>query len=402
MTPPTRDDRRRVRRWAAALALAALTAAAAAVPYTPDRDDAVIESLPVRPDAAQRARQAALSRDPRQLPTALAVAQQAIAQSRRDGDPRELGRAQAALAPWWAEPAPPPPVRLLRATILQSRHDFDAARSDLDALLAAADTPAPLQAQALLTRASLRQLRGRFDLARQDCETLQRPTFATLGAAVQRLAEACLLELQSLTGDARKAQRRLDALAGQGAPDAWLSLLRAELAERLGDDAQAERQFRAAIASREAYALAAYADWLLDRRRWTDALAVLDLGPEQADALLLRRAIAWHRQGDPRAAAARATLRERFAAIRARGDQPHRREEARLALAIDGDAGMALRLAREQWAEQQEPADAVLLWRAAQAAGRPQEAAVLAAWVPDPRRTDVRLAGWVGTDGRQP
>lgn len=58
------------------------------------------------------------------------------------------------------------------------------------------------------------------------------------------------------------------------------------------------------------------------------------------------------------------------------------------------DAPGALALALAQWAQQKEPADAVLLWRAARAAGRPAAAAALRDWLPDPAAADVRLAGW--------
>ena len=86
-----------------------------------------------------------------------------------------------------------------------------------------------------------------------------------------------------------------------------------------------------------------------------------------------------------------AELRERFAAVRLRGDAPHLREEARLALDIDRDAARALALARQQWALQKEPADAVLLLRSARAAGQDVQRE-LASWLPDPARADVRLA----------
>ncbi len=374
----------------AAAAALLLAAAATAAPFVPTADDSIVERLPTRADPGERARRAALARDVHQLPLALDLAQAAILRARRAGDPRELGAAQAALAPWWADAQAPAPVRLLRATIHQSRHDFAAAQVDLDRLAADTTTPLPVRAQAVLTRASLQQVRGRFDAARSDCAALLQPAFAPLGEGLRRTAQACTLELQSLTGDARGARRALDALAGPAA-DPWLALLRAELAERLGDDASAPALYAAASADGDVYALAAHADWLLDRRRDSEALAVLGRGPAQADALLLRRAIAWQRQGDARAAAAVAELRERFAAVRLRGDAPHLREEARLALDIDRDAARALALARQQWAEQKEPADAVLLLRSARAAGQDVQRE-LASWLPDPARADVRLA----------
>jgi hypothetical protein len=375
------------------LSMAGLGSAHAA-PFVPSSDSEVVERLKSRPDATLRAQRVALASAPNQLPLAIETARRSIAQARRTGDPRELGAAQAALAPWWNDRNAPPPVRLLRATILQSRHEFDGALAELDRLAADATVPPALRAQALLTRATVRQVRGRFADAADDCATLQQPPYAALGDPLRRAAMACSLELRSLQSDPRAAARGLDALAQDAGGDPWIELLRAELAERRGDDPVAQRHFAAAAATGEVYALAAQADWLLDRGRDREALAALSRAPTDADALLLRQAIAWSRLGDPRAEDARRRLRERFEAARVRGDAPHLREEARLALDIDRDARRALALALEQWAQQREPADAVLLWRAARAAGDPAAArGALRGWLPDPARADVRLAG---------
>jgi len=50
-----------------------------------------------------------------------------------------------------------------------------------------------------------------------------------------------------------------------------------------------------------------------------------------------------------------------------RGDVVHRREEARYRLALAGDPGGALALARDNWAVQREPADLRVLADAARA-----------------------------------
>ena len=108
----------------------AWAASALAAPFTPASDSEVVQPLPMRWSAAAREQRARLARNPQQLPLALATAQAAILRGRSSGDPRELGLAQAALAPWWTQPAPPPPVRLLRATVLQSQHHFAPALAD--------------------------------------------------------------------------------------------------------------------------------------------------------------------------------------------------------------------------------------------------------------------------------
>lgn len=385
------------------LACALLTAATAAVaaPYTPTSDDEVVETLRQRPldtqERALRAQRLEARRQPANLALALQVARSAIERARSGGDPRELGAAQAALAPWWQQDEPPPAVRLMRATVLQSRHEFVPALADLDRLIET-DAPVALQAQAELTRASLLQVQGRYREAAQGCERLLGPRYQALGASVQLPAQVCLAELASLRGNARQASATLDQLATQAGPRqaGWLALVRAELAERLGSDAQAlYRQALAAAGDRpDVYTLAAYADWLLDHQRAGDAARLL-AGREQADALLLRLARAWKQLGDGRAHEAARELQQRFEATRVRGDAAHLREEAYAALHLQGDALRALRQARDNWAQQKEPADALLLARAARAASQQQAGAPLREFMRISGYTDVRISRWL-------
>ena len=373
----------------------AWAASALAAPFTPASDSEVVQPLPIRWSAAAREQRARLARNPQQLPLALATAQAAILRGRSSGDPRELGLAQAALAPWWTQPAPPPPVRLLRATVLQSQHHFAPALADLRALAEDPATPLAVRAQAGLTQVAVLQATGRLAQAQQVCTGLAGRQFAALGAAVSVPAQACAAELRSLLGQPRQAAADLAALAREAPGDRWLTLLRAELAQRLGDAAAAQALFTALDdPEADVYTRAARADWLLEQGRPRDVLRVVTpAGPEDADALLLRRAIALQALGDPQAIVAARTLQARLDAARQRGENRHAREEARLALDVLGQPARALELALNNWQQQQEPADAVLLWRAAQASGRPEAAAPVRRWASDPARVDVRLAG---------
>lgn len=382
-----------------------------AAPYVPRSDDEVVQHLPTRLSAGERQQRQQLARVPQNLPLALATARAAIERARALGDPRELGVAQAALGPWWNAASPPPAALLLRATVRQSQHQFDAALRDLDALIsppaAAAAVPTEVRAQALLTRATVRQVTGQWAAAEADCSDLRNPPFDAMGAPLATAAQACLAELRSLRGQAPASARELAQLARQAPQDGWLALVQAELAERLGDHPSAALHYRDALAHRsDVYTQAAAADWLLGQRRAAEALALLnrptDSGPglkrnnntddeathldTDADALLLRRAIA-HQQlrHAPEARAAAATMQARFAAARLRGENFHAREEARLALDVLGDTPAALKLAQANWAHQKEPADALLLLRAAVAAGQPHAAVEVQA---------LRAAGW--------
>ena len=74
------------------------------------------------------------------------------------------------------------------------------------------------------------------------------PRFAALGATLATAARACAAELRSLRGQPQQAEADLAALARAVPADPWLALLRAELAERRGDDAAAALRWREALA----------------------------------------------------------------------------------------------------------------------------------------------------------
>jgi hypothetical protein len=372
------------------VAMAATPGSWAAPTQAPTSDGEVVEVLRDRPLSAEarqmRAQRAQLRARPQDLPLATQVAWQALRAARRDGDPRLLGQAQAALAPWWALPAPPLEVRLLRATVLQSTHEFDAALKDLQALV---KLPAA-SPQAWLTLASVLQVTGRYGEAQAACEGLR----ATGDATVAVLAQACVLELHSLRGQPDLARDGLQALSQQAPPalQPQLQLMRAELAERMGQPQQALVLYRTLLLQQDdAYLLGNLADLLLDMGRPAEVLSLLQ-GRERNDALLLRLAEAGRALsgGAQRPGAEVATqvaaLKARFEAAHLRGDRVHRREEARLALRLLNQPQRALQLARANWRVQKEPADARILLEAARAARDDRDVAAL--------RTQVQDWGW--------
>jgi hypothetical protein len=374
-----------------ATCLLLLLPAADAAPYTPTDDQTIVQTLPNRLDAGARAQRKELARSPQQLGLALVTAQAAILRARSHGDPRELGLAEAALAPWWGQEQAPPQVRLLRASVRQSQHDFATSLRDLDQLVAQPSRlPLQVQAQAGLIRASVLQVTGQLALARQACETLTEARFAGLGDALALPARACLAELRSLTGEPKQAAAELATLAKQSPGDAWLALLRAELAQRMGDDIAAGARYREALAASsggDIYTRGAYADYLLEQGRPAEALRLVEGADAESDALLLRRAIALKQLDSPLLKPVAAALTARFEAARLRGENYHAREQARLALDVLGQSKPALQLALNNWAQQKEPADALLLHRAALAAGQASAA--------EPELKSLSLAGWV-------
>ena len=304
------------------------------------------------------------------------------------GDPRFLGRAEAALSPWPSSAAQPE-VTLLRAVILQSNHDFNGALAALALVLQ--DHPA--NAQAWLTRAAIHQAQAKYRLAIADCGQ-----FADL---ILGLApDICTASAMSLTGHAPLALRAVGLSLQANATEAakapavamWGLTLAAETAARLNDP-QAEAWFGRAMAldPRDPYLLGAWSDWLLAHGRPSEVVALL--APyTRIDPLLLRLALAEQATGDSRISSHVADLAARFEASRLRGDTVHRREEARFELELRHNPSVALALARANWDVQREPADAKILLQTALAAGQPAAASPALAWLHGNNVQDNELA----------
>jgi tetratricopeptide (TPR) repeat protein len=368
----------------------ALAGAAVATPYIPADGKKVVERLPSRADPLQRELlqlRAELSREPANLKLATALAQRYIEQARTAGDPRYLGYAQAALAPWWKLPQAPDEVLVLRATLRQGTHQFGAALADLDTVL----KRDPNNAQAWLTRATVQVVTGDFAAARRSCMRLY-------ARAPELIVQTCLSNVGSVNGDAMRSYAMLKAALERQAdagPElrGWVQTLLGEMAARLGDDAAADGWFRQAMAAAapDSYLLAAYADFLLDRGRAADvARRLKDKG--RIDALLLRYAIALKAIGSPDAPAQVEALRARFDAAMLRGDSVHQREQARFELALRSDPQAAVRLARRNWAVQKEPADLRILAEAAAASGDREATQLALGWVAKTRLEDQTIA----------
>jgi tetratricopeptide (TPR) repeat protein len=368
----------------------AINGGALAAPYTPADDGIVLERLPEALDPALaelKRMRAALRANPNDLDHAARLARRCIEAARETGDPRFLGQAQAALAPWWAAADPPPPALLLRATVKQSQHDFSGALADLDRLLAvrAGD------GQALLTRATILTVLGRYADAQRDCAKLVR-------LASGLVTTTCLAGASSLNGDAAGAYRGLvQALARAGdtaGTRAWALTLAAEIAARRGEAGAADIHFREALAldPRDAYLVAAYADFLLGQARAREAASLL-ADSAKNDALLLRLALAERSLPDKRGEFAdhRRELADRFAAARRRGDTVHLREEARFRLDVENDIPAALVLAKANWNVQREPADLRILAAAARASGENDARRTVTDWLASTRLEDVAV-----------
>ena len=373
------------------IGIAANQARAAA--FVPASDSMVLERIPAARDAAAgslRALQAALRADPGNLGLALRVADGDLDQARAQGDPRFLGRADAALTPWPLSPATPPEVLLRRAEMLQSTHQFAASLAALGQLLA----QQPGNRQAWLVQAAVHLAQGRPDEAGRDCSR-----YAAMAYGL--LADSCVAGVMAAQGHGGPALRalRIALNAGGQEPKAarlFALTIGAETAAAL-DDPQAEAWFTEALAldSTDPYLLAIWSDFLHARQRDRDIIALL--APySRIDPLLLRLTLAERALGLAECAGHITDLGERFAAAAARGETVHRREEAIYHLDLLRDPAGALVLAQANWGVQREAADALILARAAMAAHAPEAAAPVRDWLARTGREDKRLARILG------
>lgn len=340
-----------------------------AAPYRPADDAQVLQTVP--PGGAGRVTNTRSA----DAATAAAQAQAYIERARAKGDPRLLGYAQGVLQPWWNAPSPPTPILLLRATLQQSSHRFEAALSDLDQLLRLQ----PDHVQAWLTRATVLRVQGRYAEAAQSCRKL-------LKSGDYFITTLCISVIDGLSGRLEQAVTQLQALqpASRTQPDAiraWYATEYAEALDRLGQSVAADTAYRGALQDFPGHLTlkASYADFLLDQGHPEAALKLVS-DDRRIDALKLRALLAQQALGRPDPTM-RAALADTYAASHRRNEDLHLREEAWFALRIERDAARALELARQNWSSQREPADTRLLLEAALAAGRPEAAQPVHEWM---------------------
>jgi len=361
---------------------------AAAAPFTPASDNEVVERLPGRAgdDPAIRRVESLrrqLAAQPQDLRLRTEVARRYFDLAMAQGDPRYAGYASGALAALAAQPPQDANYWLVRGLLEQFHHDFERA---LDSLARAAQAD-PALPDPVAWRAAIFMVQARYPEAASECAKLA-PLAHPLWAA------GCAAYAQAAQGGLRPAYEGLVNASAKatGVPVSlrlWTETRLAEMAQRLGRTDAAARHFQRALETgiTDQFLLGAYADFLIAQGRPAEVLKLL-ASWERSDILLLRLALAGKAAQDRRAEDWTRQLRERFAAAERRKDRLHEWEAAVFELDIEGRPEQALRLAAANYGAQREPRDALLLMRAALAAGKPAEAAPALAWFKASRHED--------------
>ena len=316
---------------------------------------------------------------------ALNLAQDYIGLGRANSDPRYYGYAEAILAPWLVPQHEQYDALVLRATILQNRHDFQPALTDLKTALKLN----PRLPQAWLTLAAIYEVQGDYSSALRSCLALTR-------LSTSLATTTCINSALSLSGQAQYSYQQLVAAVNDKQNNTeettWTYTILAELAERLNLVNDADSWYLKAISSnhRSVYSLASYADFLLDHNR-PDEVTTLLQGETRADTLLLRLTLAElrlrHKNFDQHAE----LIKDKITAAKARGDTVHQGDEARFTLQVIKDPDAALKLATSNWDVQKEPRDTRILLEAALAANKPEAALPVLKFLEQTRLEDARL-----------
>ena len=364
---------------------------AQASPIIPQDPLQVLERLPARPTdpvtRGLRDLRLQLAANPTRLDLAVDLADRYFRLAVREGDPRYIGYAQAALAPWWSLAEPPTEVLVLRAGLTQYLHDFDRALTDLSRALARDHG----NLAAWSYRAVIHIVMGHYVEARHDCRE-----FAARDRGL--IASACEPTVDALVGSAAVAYAKLEQTlrshpSASSSQRLWVLTRLAEIAQRLGRTKEAEARYRQAfeLGIDDQYLLTAYAEFLLDLGRPAEVVELLK-SKTRNDVLLLRLALAEQALGLPAAKTHQAALQARIDAARQRRDKLHLSDEAIFELRFANRPDEALRLAIENWElGQREPSDARILMEAALAARRPAGAKAALTWMSENRHEDVIL-----------
>jgi len=308
-----------------------------------------------------------------------------ILRARTTGDPRFLGYSEGLFQQWQGTLTDR--LRVLRATVQQSLHNFDRARNDLTQVIGTSSDRRQ-RIQALLMLANLELVQGQYQAAAKYCNQLEQHLPGLIAASCQAQTQA----RTGQPGTAYKTLKRQVASASNANATSltWAEGTLCDIAIQLGDPAALVHCRKVlTLQPDDLYIRGQMADWHITQSQYEEAIALTE-GYEQVDSLAVLRAIAMKQSGHRDAARLAEALRERFAEAQWRGNLLHQRDFARFQLDIDDDADAALNNARGNWQEQREPLDTRLLLRAAIAAGDQSQLSTTRAWLQDHGQTDAR------------
>lgn len=377
---PTLKARGISARLAILLCLLSMTSMALPAEYLPESDDEVISTLsPTVVSIAASVRKSESATPQKYQPSSLMrEILAAYTLARQTNDAQAYGHTLSLLEMWPDGIEAPPLVLIIEAATLQHSHNFDAALQKLDSVLV--KNPDNLQAHLIALQIHL--VRGEYLEVKKICSSLN-----TLRAPI--LAINCQSQLLGLTGKGAVALEMLESVLDAERLDATQALelhtTAATIAHRLELHEIAAFHYGAALslAPENSYLLVHYSDWLLEQRRYSEAIELLHSKVQIADnfELKLRLYAALNTTNDSEASnTLLKTIHAEARSMKARGeDRPHKLI-ALYELEVTGNDSAALTEGLANWQEQKDPSDALLLARAAKADGSLHSMDEVRAW----------------------
>jgi len=357
--------------WIVVVGVFIVTNVSIAKPFIPSSDDEIIKTFST-PQEVKRINELrkVLLVDNENFDVLDEIVKLYLKLGRDKADPRYFGYAQALLEPHFSDDNRmsgkyhginvPEKIIIHWADILQHRHEFNSALVVLDKL-ANQQSSNP---QVYLMRANSYISQGNYQQALDNCKSL-------LVLASHLVSVSCVAQVKSLTGNLHKGfdllQTTLDLNPlSETEERSWAISLLADMAMRNGQHQIAEDYFQQGLDlnDHDYYILANYADLLLKQQQYKQVISLLG-AYTYVDSLLLRLAIASVKTDDALSEKYISQLESNMRLMVLRGEKTHLRSQARFYFDIQKDYVTAMRLAKQNWQTQKEPADAIVLINAA-------------------------------------
>ncbi len=377
-----------------------LSMSALAQPYVPNDENQVVITLSGAVAELSRQLRTAESTqyatDPNRLLINIVNAYRLAASSQ---EPRAYGHVMTLLEQWPGEIEKPVLVRTISAAVLQHNHAFAEALRELDIVLA----QNAMDLQAHMIRAQIGLVTGDYLLTQQSCDAMR-------GSASAAIYLNCQAQLDGVSGRAEPALLAVIALLESGerlstSEQIELQITAAVLAHRLGQTDVAENIYLAVLVQspQQFYTLVQYSNLLLEQNRPRDVINLLALVPEalrstEIDILLAEALMA---TSDTRSEPLLESLASYFELAFLRSEAVPNKEYARYALNILDNPVAALQAALQNWDEQKEPSDALLLAKAAVGSSEQKVLLDLHQWIRAKGTEDMQLEAVFEEQGLQ-
>lgn len=347
--------------------LLAASATSQAAPYLPQSNSEVVQKLPSYAVSQTNALP---------LEDSIARANELLEKAKTESDPRAAAIALSLLTNW--EDSQSNELNLIRAGLLQYQHNFDGAVEQLS-LLTNGRSPDP---RALLLRANIHIVQGRYPDAEADCAALLRISDTAVSAT-------CLSITQSLNGNLAKSYAALNSFSqrfenSEPAVQQWMASSLAEMAIRLGQSPENHWDKALSFSNINVPLQLEKSRWLIHDKQNSKAKdTLLALPASLSRDVLLARAS----DGETNALNKRLELAEL-----ADGENAHAREYAEFLLYVAQEPQKASEKALQNWQQQREPIDLLILSQAAELSGNKEAKAAVSDFLSKTGIEDIRLS----------